>query len=126
MQNNNTTAEMPKLSIDEVITEKRRIQKEVPLPYYVKLKNSNVVCKVVSRDHFIKVDPDKNWWGVKVAPVNSYLSEIAEGTPITEDEYNQAFETAKTYVEQLNSDEPQDRTEDENVQIDELKYGRAI
>jgi hypothetical protein len=126
MQNYQSTMESPKLSIDEVITEKRRVQKEVPLPYYVKLKNSNAVCKVVSRDHFIKVDPDKNWWGVKVVPVNSYLSEIAEGTPITEDEYNRAFETAKTYVEQLNSDEPQDTTEDENVAIDNQIYGRAI
>lgn len=112
------------MKISTTVTETKSVEKEITLPYYFKIGHD--LSKVISKTHFITIDTDNDWWAIKVRPVNAYKGDIAKGEPITEEEYNQAFEKAKMYVELLNSDEPIDNSQDENVQIDEMLYGQAI
>jgi hypothetical protein len=113
------------IQIRTTVTETTKVEKDVTIPYYFK-DEYRQLCKIISTTHFIAAKFEQDYWSIQVYPVKGWEARIGKGEEITEDQYNEAFENAKMYIEQLNSDEPQDMTEDENVQIDNQIYGRAI
>jgi hypothetical protein len=117
--------ESPKLSIDTIVTETKFVQKEVSIPYYFKNSYGNL-CKIVSPNYFLVVFPSSTGPFVCAYTVENNVNEIAKGTACTEIEFESAFSQAMMHLQLLNSDEPQDMTEDENVAIDNQIYGRAI
>jgi hypothetical protein len=113
------------LKIDTAVTETKFIKKDIHIPYYFK-KGDNSLCKVISSEHFLIVDNSQGWWSVSCRPNKHYLSDIANGTPITADEYNAAFDNAKMNVELLNDDSAPSNEPDDNVQIDEMIERRLV
>lgn len=124
MANLNQTNGISKMKITEVITERKTVEKEVNIPYYFKDEYSNL-CKVISTEHFISARADKDYWAIQTLPVNGFKERIAKGTPITEDDYNNAYEKALNYLQSLNYDSFENE-EDENVKIDEIIYGGRL
>jgi hypothetical protein len=124
MQNYQSTMESPKLSIDEVITVRQRIQKDVPIPYYYKSESGNY-CKVVTKEILVSVDNDSNWWGIKSMPVKHYADQIGKGTEITAEEFEIAYDNALTCVQMLVSDSQPSNERDVNEEIDEIIERRA-
>lgn len=125
MQSNNTTTETPKLKISETITHTERVEKSVSLPYFFKDVECGYLCKVVSNEHFILVDNSSNWWSARVRPVKSYLIEVAKGLPITEDEFEAAYENALMCVQTLKENAGPSHEHDENEEIDQIIERRA-
>lgn len=123
MQNYDQQTEVPKLRIATTITEIKSVDKEITLPYYFQDKDRNI-CKVVSNDHLISIDTDKDWWGTKVFPVRHYKAEISQGTPISEFEFEAAYQKAMMYVDLICKNQEVSKEVDENVEIDEMRENR--
>lgn len=121
MQTYNNSTDSAKMKITETITERKQVEKEISIPYYFRDKDKNF-CKVVSKQHLLIVDADKNYWGAKTLLVDYNKVRIAEGTEISEDEYNYAFQKALDFVHALNQNDDIPTDEDENVKIDEILY----
>jgi hypothetical protein len=120
MQNYQSTMEIPKLTIDTVVTETKRVAKDINLPYFFKDKSGGR-CKVVTLDHFISVDNDKNWWAVRTRPVKGYEADIAKGETITEDEFEAAYSNALMCVQLIKESQEPSRERDPNEEIDEMR-----
>jgi hypothetical protein len=119
------TMQPAKFSIDTVVTESKPVKKDIPLPYYFKTDGySPAFCKVISQDHVIRVDNDKNWWSVGVRLVKHYLSEISKGTEITEEDFEVAYDNALTCVQMMHQDKVSTEP-DPNVEIDEILERRT-
>lgn len=123
MQNYTSQTENPKLKIETMVQVWDTVKLDVDLPYYFKI--DSYLYKVVTTEHLIRVDADKNWWGAKVYPTKHYHSEINKGTPITADEFDAAYSQAMMYVDLINRNEEPSKEVDDNVQIDELLENRA-
>lgn len=119
------TTQTNHLKIATTITETKSVEKEITLPYYFKNAYGNF-CKIVTPTHYLTVRSSSHSPLICSNLVEFGKSEIAEGTPCTQEEYDAAFGQAMMYLQALNSDEPIDKSEDENVKIDEMLYGRAI
>ena len=96
---------------------------DIPLPHFFNDKDG-YSCKVVNNDHLITVDTATNFWGIKVLMVKYNLDRIAKGTPISEFEFEAAYQKAQMYVDLINRNEEPLKEDDENVQIDEMIANR--
>jgi hypothetical protein len=97
MQNYNSTTETPKLKIKTTISEE--FEKEIDLPYY---------CKF-SDDHFLKVESDRKAitvqtyhfaYSIRVDDIPNY-SIIAQSEECSKEEFNTAFETVLTKLQNV-------------------------
>lgn len=126
MQSNNQTTETPKLRIVATVKETTTvsIEKDLSLPYYFKDEKGGEVYKVVSKEFSIRIYDKKGWWRINVLPTDMYENEIASGTPISEFEFDAAYQKAMMYVDLINRNEDPLKEEDENVQIDSIIENR--
>jgi hypothetical protein len=123
-QNYSNTLENPKLTIDTMATQVVAVKKEVPLPYFFK-DRYGTLCKVVTKNHFIKVISSPTASFISVSNVEYNLSEIGLGTAITEDEFEYAYSQALMYIQLIKENKEPSNEVDENVQIDEMLERRS-
>jgi hypothetical protein len=101
MQNYVTATESAKSSMKIIttITEKKFIEKEIELPYFCKY--TDYYYKVATEKEVVVADYSTGYSSVK--RMGFWLAEenIIKAEPITEQEFNQAFETALNNVKAL-------------------------
>lgn len=97
MQSNNTTAETPKLKLKSTVTITDTVDVDIDLPYFCKYGGS--YTKVISEDRIVTVD---DYWFSKSIEIGLFAHHkqvIAKGNPISEDEFNQAYQTVLSKIQ---------------------------
>jgi hypothetical protein len=124
-QSNNTTAEMPKLKVVTTVTTTEQKELELSIPYYFKDKYDNL-CKVVDQDYFLsaKCGGNMSFWTVEAYSVKSWKERIATGTPITEGEFETAYDKALMFIQMIKQDSQPSNERDVNEEIDEMRERR--
>lgn len=122
-QNYLQTLETPKLTIDTIAQQAVVIKKDITLPYYFK-SNYGHLCKVVSKEYYMKVINSGTIPFICAGYTEYNLGEIGSGTPITEDEFEYAYSQALMYIQLIKENKEPSNEVDENEQIDRIMEDR--
>lgn len=99
MQSTEIKTETPKLKIKTTITEKRQIDIEVDSPYYCKYSDGHFLR--VEQDYTLSVKTYQHNTGIDRGHTEHWSGVIPSCTECTEEEFNQAYETALTKIQNL-------------------------
>jgi hypothetical protein len=105
MQSTEIKTESPKLKINTPLVSTYYTETEIDLPYFFKAYLTETMVKIESANKVIEVDnqPNGRYVGIACHTVNSgdLGKRIAEGTLITEEEFEAAKELAKAKINAL-------------------------
>lgn len=97
MTNLTETIESPKLKLSVDLTQK--VEKEIALPYFANY--GSMFIKVLENKTTIVVKTYSFTKSIEITPVEHYDSSLVMNgcNPITEQEFNEAYETALTHIQ---------------------------
>lgn len=113
------------LKIATTYTETKSIEKEIELPYYFRQEHGGFIYKVVSEKYAIQVCTWNEHLGTCLCPASLFKERLAKGTPITEFEFDAAYQKATMYVDLIYKNQEPSNEKDENEEIDEILERRA-
>lgn len=88
-----------KLEVDSFRQIKERVSKELDLPYF--FQHEDAFYKIISNNEILVVRVSMSWVSIVKSIPSTFRNEIATGIPRLDFEFEQAFQTALSKIQNL-------------------------